>query len=335
MHRPGRTRRASASTSMTVSLIIPTFNRAGLLAELLDSVKAQAWRPVEVIVVDDASTDETEEAVRTFSTGCSRDEGIDVRYVRQAARRGAPAARNHGISVASGGGLMFVDSDDTLAPAGLIDLATHLFQNDSYDYVYGRVILTDGRLKALPKIAPVGAPFSMDAAVDVAGYHWHTMGALYRRSCIDRIGPWNEALTGSQDWEYQARVKLSGGRGEFVDTLVGYWRQHDSGRVGARCFRPDYAESVMKACASILEQARVQGKCDTRLEQKLAKRLVVHALEWGRNGHRRERRRCLSQALYTAPNALFISAAVRLLSLCPSALDRGALRLVHWLQQRA
>jgi glycosyltransferase involved in cell wall biosynthesis len=320
---------------MTVSLVIPTFNRTGLLVELLDSIRAQAWRPVEVIVVDDASTDNTEQAVRTFAARCSRAEGIDVRYVRQAARRGAPAARNRGISVASGGGLMFVDSDDTLAPAGLIDLATHLFQSDSYNYVYGRVILTDGRLKALPKIAPVGAPFSMDAAVDVAGYHWHTMGALYRRSCIDRIGPWNEALTGSQDWEYQARVKLSGDRGEFVDTLVGYWRQHDSGRVGARRFRPDYVDSVMKACASILEQARAAGKCHERLKCKLAKRLVVHALEWGANGHRRERQRCLHQALHTAPGAFLLSTAIRLYALCPSAFDRAALRVVHRLQQRA
>lgn len=314
---------------MTISLVIPTFNRAGLLVELLDSVKVQAYRPVEVIVVDDASTDDTEQAVRTFAAGCSRAEGIVVRYVRQASQSGAPAARNRGISVASGEGLMFVDSDDTLAANGLGDLAAHLFQHENEDFAYGRVILTDGRLKALPSIEPVGAPFSVDAAADVAGYHWHTMGALYHRRCMDRVGPWNEALTGSQDWEFQARVKLAGGTGEFVDTLVGYWRQHDQGRVGATRFRPDYVTSVMIACQSILLHAKEADRCDRSLRNRIAKRLFIHALEWGANDYGRERRDCLALATQSAPRVGVWSSASRLMQAVPLTVDKAVMRRYH------
>ena len=97
------------------------------------------------------------------------------------------------------------------------------------------------------------------------------MGPIYRRRCIEKVGPWNLELTGSQDLEYQARVKLFGVQGEFVDALVGYWRQHTGGRVGTRSFRPDYVRSVMKACESIHTYARQARKCDSALERRLAK----------------------------------------------------------------
>jgi glycosyltransferase involved in cell wall biosynthesis len=321
---------------MKVSLVIPTFNRSEMLRELLVSVAAQSHRPVEVVIIDDASTDDTADVVREFFAQQSHDDSLSLSYERLEGQSGAPVARNRGVALARGDAAMFVDSDDILANDGIHDLARRLEAEPRLAYAYGKVAITGSRVDPAPNSwrGVVGEPFNMHPA-NVSGYHWHTMGALYRRECVERVGIWNVELTGSQDWEFQARVKMFGGEGAFVDTLVGYWRQHESGRVGATSFRPDYVESVMKACASILEQARVQGKCDTRLEQRLAKRLVVHALEWGGNGHRRERRRCLNQALHTAPNAPLISAAVRLLFLCPSAFDRGALRLVRRLQQRA
>ena len=91
---------------------------------------------------------------------------------------------------------------------------------------------------------------------EIAGYHWHTMGAIYRKSYLEIVGPWNVEMTGSQDWEYQARVKLAGGKRKFVDSMVGYWRQHGGDRVGTAKFRPDYVKSVMIGCDSILASQR-------------------------------------------------------------------------------
>jgi len=286
----------------------------------------------ETLVVDDGSSDNTDEVC----AGLAREYGSDrLRYCRLDRNQGAPVARNRGILESRGDYIMFVDSDDVIAAHGLDQLMERLSAHPEWDYAYGKVALTDQALVPLARSRPIGAPFRAETPEDLAGYHWHTMGALYRRRCIERVGPWNEELTGSQDWEYQARVKLFGGRGEFVDAVVGYWRQHDSGRVGTRRFRADYVESVMKACASILDHSRAVGRCDSRLEQKLAKRLVVHALEWGANGYRNERRRCLDQALQTAPQAQFLRSAIRLLALCPVVFDRGVLGLIHRLQGRA
>ena len=147
------------------------------------------------------------------------------------------------------------------------------------------------------------------------------MGAVYRKSYLERVGPWNEALTGSQDWEYQARVKLAGGRGQFVDMVVGYWREHAFGRVGTKTFRPDYVSSVMIACDSILQHAHKAGLCDRALERRLAKKLIIHALEWGANGYVNERRECLSQAIASLSVDPVFKIGIKCLQLCPASLD--------------
>ena len=134
---------------------------------------------------------------------------------------------------------MFVDSDDKVAPAGVDALVRHLKTNPDLDYAYGKVQMVDAEFNPMTSDQTYGGAFQKDGN-GIFGYHWHTMGALYRRSCPARVGDWNVDLSGSQDWEYQARVKMYGGKGAFVDVLVGYWRQHQSGRVGASSFRPDY-----------------------------------------------------------------------------------------------
>jgi glycosyltransferase involved in cell wall biosynthesis len=93
-----------------VSVIIPTYNRAALVAAAVASVKAQTYRDFEIIVVDDGGDD------GTFATLTAAG---DLRVLRQARRRGVAAARNLGVSAARGEWLAFLDSDDLWLPAKL------------------------------------------------------------------------------------------------------------------------------------------------------------------------------------------------------------------------
>jgi glycosyltransferase involved in cell wall biosynthesis len=93
-----------------VSVIIPTYNRAALVREAVASVEAQTYRDFEIVVVDDASTDATFQALAAFR---------NVRVLRQARRRGVAAARNLGAAAARGRWLAFLDSDDLWLPAKL------------------------------------------------------------------------------------------------------------------------------------------------------------------------------------------------------------------------
>ena len=96
----------------TVSVIIPTYNRAHLIKRAIQSVLNQTYQDFEVIIVDDASTDNTEEVVKSFNDP-------RIRYIRHEKNKGAAAARNTGIKTARGKYIAFQDSDDEWLPEKL------------------------------------------------------------------------------------------------------------------------------------------------------------------------------------------------------------------------
>ena len=91
--------------SVTVSVIIPTYNRAHLVGRAIRSVLNQTYQDFEIIVVDDCSTDNTEEIVKGFNDH-------RIRYMRHDRNRGGSAARNTGIKASQGKYIAFLDSDD-------------------------------------------------------------------------------------------------------------------------------------------------------------------------------------------------------------------------------
>ena len=94
----------------TVSVVVPTFNRAGTLLRAVKSVLQQSYKPSEIIVVDDGSEDETQEILREY-------DGVEV--VLQDKQRGVSAARNKGVAVSTGDWIAFLDSDDEWMPEKL------------------------------------------------------------------------------------------------------------------------------------------------------------------------------------------------------------------------
>ena len=311
---------------MQLSIIIPVHNRADLLAEAIDSVIAQGLDSYEIIICDDGSTENIEAACDKFKLPKEQ-----LVFSRTKESHGAQVARNRGLSLAQGEFIMFMDSDDAVAENGLAPLIEALQADAELQYAYGKVSRVNESLQKLPDDVPVGATFT-DTPSEIAGYHWHTMGAIYRKSYLELVGSWNVEMTGSQDWEYQGRVKLAGGKRAFVDSMVGYWRQHGGDRVGTAKFRPDYVKSVMIGCDSILGIAREKKQCDPALERRLAKRLVVHALEWGANGYRQDRKKCFLQAKSSLDSGLLFKAslclAVMVGPLTPAFLDQWMMRKI-------
>ena len=304
---------------MRISVIIPSHNRSAMLREAIDSVLRQNLSQTEVIVCDDGSSEDLAAVCHSYA-----DAGTKVIWSGTWACLGAQVARNRGMALAQGEFVLFLDSDDVLADGGLEALLRLLEEDPTLDYAYGKVVQTDEALQPLGGRPIIGEPF-VEAPIEVAGYHWSIMGVAYRRKFLEKVGPWNEELTGSQDWEYQARVKLAGGKERFVDRVVGYWRHHEGARVGTKRFRPDYVTSVMVASQSILAKAKEVGFNDLSLDLRLAKKLVVHAVEWGANGFIDEKVRCLRQAMETAPTDRGIRWLCGVLKFTPCVLDRMAL----------
>lgn len=119
---------AMQSVGPRFSVVIPVYNGAGTIGHALDSVLTQTWPAHEILVIDDGSSDQTEAVVRAYDTA--------VRYVRQA-NAGPSAARNHGVELAQGDWIAFLDADDWYYPERLHMHADLIRADPTLDFVIG------------------------------------------------------------------------------------------------------------------------------------------------------------------------------------------------------
>jgi glycosyltransferase involved in cell wall biosynthesis len=187
-----------------VSVVVPAYQAEAYLAEALESALAQDYGRVEVILVDDGSTDRTAEIAA----------GHGVTVLRQA-NGGPAAARNAGLRQARGGFLAIHDSDD-IWPADRLSLqVAHLLEHPEDGLVMGltEVFVTPGepRPRHYPRIAETGP------------YPGHPSTALVRRKIFDLVGPFDESLRLSEDLDWLARAQDAGvGIGRLERTLLHY-----------------------------------------------------------------------------------------------------------------
>lgn len=191
--------------SNLVSTIIPVYNRPEMLRGAVDSVLKQTHRPIEIIIADDGSTDDTPRVAQEL-VGKYPD---IVRYVRQE-NAGPGPARESGRKVARGEFLQYLDSDDRLLPNKFADQIAVLTAHPSCDVAYGITRLVDeaGNVLADPfKWTARDIPLLYPGLL--VDRWWCTHTPLYRRSVTDRIGPWSD-MRWSQDWEHDSRIGALG-----------------------------------------------------------------------------------------------------------------------------
>lgn len=184
-----------------VSTVIPVYNRPEMLRQAVDSVLAQTYRPIEIIIADDGSTDETPEMGQRLA---AQSGGVIVYTAHENA--GPGLTRELGRRVASGEFLQYLDSDDRLLPNKFADQVAVLRNHPECDIAYGITRLVDAQGKTLVdpfkwtdrQIATLFPGLLVDR-------WWCTHTPLYRRTLTDRIGTWCD-MRWSQDWEYDARA---------------------------------------------------------------------------------------------------------------------------------
>lgn len=172
-----------------LSVIIPVYNGAEFLADALTSVYAQAYTPIEIIVVDDGSADNTAAVVQMC--------GPDIRYLYQS-NQGPAAARNAGLALAQGELIAFLDADDLWPPHKLTLQVTALLANEKVQVVWGHTqICTYGETVAPCRtLAPQRAPL---------------LGSLLcRRSVFTQVGLFDPALWLGEDIDWLRRLVAAG-----------------------------------------------------------------------------------------------------------------------------
>ncbi len=189
-------------TDPLVSVIIPCYNQGRFLAEAIESALGQTYPHVEVIVVNDGSTDETAEVAARYAGR--------IRYIEQE-NGGRCAARNRGLAEAKGDRVLFLDADDWLLPQALATLANGLADNERSEVVYcgWRMVAEDGTL--LGEADP--EPLPPDAFHALLSRNWGPVHCfLIARGRILQVGGWQEGLEASEDWEMFLRLAANGCR---------------------------------------------------------------------------------------------------------------------------
>jgi glycosyltransferase involved in cell wall biosynthesis len=205
--------------SARITALIPTYNSEQYIRETVDSVLAQTYPVHEVIVVDDGSTDRTQEVLASY--------GDRIRYVRQA-NAGPPVARNTGLAHATGNWIALLDSDDLWVPEKLELQMDYVQRHPSCGLVYTDMKTFDdgGIIEESVKISrnltlPIGYIFPEMFAETL----FQTSAVLVRKSCIDAVGVFDTELRMGDDYELFLRISRHYEIG-YVDEPLVLYRQH-------------------------------------------------------------------------------------------------------------
>ncbi len=189
-----------------ISVIIPSYNHADQLPKTLNALLEQDYKDVEIIVVNDGSTDNTDEVIKPFLNR--------ITYIKQE-NGGAPRARNNGFSHSAGDYLMFCDADLQLEPHALRTLLEALRRRSECSYAYYSFWWGKRLFK--------GRPF--DAELLRKQPYIHT-SALIRR---EHFPEFDVSLKKFQDWDLWLTMLEAGYTGCFVDEVLGYIEPHRGG----------------------------------------------------------------------------------------------------------
>src|SRR4030042_1588084 len=200
----------------TVSVIIPTYNRAHLLNRAIKSILVQTFGDFEIIIVDDASTDNTERIVKSI-------DDKRILYIRHENNKGGSAARNTGIRQARGKYIAFLDSDDEWLPEKL-EKQLKVFERstNSVGLVYTGIIKESKQRRSVHQSRENTAQ-----AILAENYVGTTSTPLIKKECFLKTGLFDETLPSAQDWDMWIRI---GQYYEFdfvTEQLVKYYLQDD------------------------------------------------------------------------------------------------------------
>jgi glycosyltransferase involved in cell wall biosynthesis len=211
-----------------VSILIPLFNSETYISETIQSAINQSWPNIEVIVVDDGSTDKSYAFAKSFDS-----KKVKVYYQEN---KGACTARNLAFEKSSGNYIQYLDADDLLAP-GKIEQQIQLFEQ------YGNNIITSGKWGRFYEFKKdvkwedikINKDYSypINWLLDswIGGGMAQTSVWLTPRHLIEKVGPWNESLKINQDGEFFSRVLMQAEAIKFCPDAKVYYRSGNMGSV--------------------------------------------------------------------------------------------------------
>jgi len=196
-------------TRLFISVIVPVYNGARFLCEAVESILYQRYNPLEVIIVDDGSTDDTAKVAASM--------GEDIRYIYQS-NSGPASARNTGLKMARGEIIGFLDADDLWPDNKLNIQLNRLIEDPALDVVMGRIQYI--KMPGAPDInIKFRGPENILANV-------HLGSGLFKKSVFDRVGMFDESLLHWEDHDWFLRARELDVSITILKEITLYYRVH-------------------------------------------------------------------------------------------------------------
>ncbi|MCK5447656.1 MAG: glycosyltransferase family 2 protein [Gemmatimonadetes bacterium] len=208
-----------------ISCIVPVYNGERYIEEALDSILAQNWRPLEVLVVDDGSTDRTGDIAREVA------ERTPVVHVVTQKNAGPAVARNTGLARCGGELICFLDADDLWHPEKLVRQVARFDADPKLDYC----------------VHHVQNFWEQDLADEAERYRDHARGQpipgyvtqclMARRQSFERVGYFDPGLHHGDSMDWFLRARATGLVGELMPDVLSYRRMHEGNRSRTKASR--------------------------------------------------------------------------------------------------
>ena len=280
---------AGQSSHPVVSVVIPTWNRADLVLEAIESVLSQTGVPVEVVVVDDVSTDGT--VARLRALGDAR-----LRVFSLEEKRERSATRNYGLARVRGEFVLFLDDDDRLLPGALATLLDRFRVHPSAVAAVGRAMMFEEDGQRALRLDPTHRFLRSPSVELMTGWIAGVPQVLIRADEVRGCGGWPEGLSVAEDQDLWLRLAL---RGPFAFTgePVVAWRMH------AGQWRPKDFVAVERALRHNHIETQLRGRAAAAAHSHLLawEALQKHRVAWGK-GRVFDDLRAQAGALRSAPS---------------------------------
>lgn len=297
-----------------VSIVIPVYNRQAYIRSCLESCVKQDYRPLEIIVIDDGSTDASCAVIQQFIKDHQHPDQVTFRYVYQE-HRGAPHARNSGLDHASGEFVQLLDSDDMLAPAALTD--KYAAFTDAYSVVFGDSIMVDHHGQYVRDFLHTGFP-ATTAVKYLGSRSILTSSLLFRKTCFDHIR-FDPSMEVMQDRELCIRLLAAGFKFKYLQKIVEYHRLPGTDNISGETWVYTNPLRYIHAYAKILEHvSRLDHDTVNSVAQSTCHGLWKRGRELVRAGKCAEAQRYFAKAIAInagrIPKSFFYRIAAGILS---------------------
>jgi glycosyltransferase involved in cell wall biosynthesis len=257
-----------------VSVVVPTYNQSQYLPACLDSLWFQDYKDIEIIVINDGSTDDTQEALKRYQTRLKNDsvsyagyydetddsvqrvfherypkDGRLLKVIEFGVNQGLATALNTGFRICTGVYCTYIPSDDICYPTMLSELASALEKSDA-DFVYGDMFIVDDSGNILRKFELPDYSFKQ------CFQNWYLCGLakLYRKELHQRFGFYDQDLL-AHDVELYLRFAINGVKFVHVSKVLMAVRDHGSGRL-IDIHSPTNWSRLIEECKEQVRKAR-------------------------------------------------------------------------------